>query len=113
MARRLLLMLFLAALPGSCAPPNVRAQAVFIGGSLAFVEEEGGDPHGCWEEAAVIDESGRPAWRFSAEGTGECGPLFPLFYGRAPRGIAGLREAAPAKLQPGHSTSWSATPPDP
>ncbi len=84
----------------SCQPPDIRVHAAFIDGALAFVSARGGDGGNfCWKEAAVVDDSLRPAWRFTAAGTGECRGLLPLFYGRAPDGAD---KPAPARpLEPG------------
>lgn len=99
MLRRLAPLLLVPWL-ASCQPPDIRVHAAFIGGALAFVSAKGGDGGNfCWKDAAVVDDGLRPAWRFTASGTGDCGPLLPLFYGRAP---AGAEPAAPARpLEPG------------
>ena len=91
----------LAFLLGSCSPPAIIAKAVFLGSALAFVSEGGDDDDltYCWSEAAVVDDSGRPAWRFSGEFGGGCGKTFPLFYGEAPNGAE--VEVPAAKLAPG------------
>jgi hypothetical protein len=97
---RSLLLLLLAALLASCQPPEVRVHAAFIGQALAFVSAEGGDGgNSCWKDAAVVDDTLRPAWRFTAEGNGECRALLPLFYGRAPDGAESPAPARP--LEPG------------
>jgi hypothetical protein len=93
--------LLLAPLLGSCQPGDIRVEAAFIGRALAFVAAEGGNGGDgfCWKDATVVDDSLRPAWRFTAPGTGECRSLLPLFYGRPP---AGADAGAPARpLEPG------------
>jgi hypothetical protein len=90
-----------AALLASCQPPEIVVEAAFVGGALAFVAADRGDPGGglCWKEAVVVDDELRPAWRFTAPGTGECGRLLPLFYGRAPAGAD--MATSPRPLEPG------------
>jgi hypothetical protein len=85
---RLLALLLLVPALASCQPPQIVVHAAFIGRALAFVAAEPGEGEGgfCWKEAAVVDDSLRPAWRFTAPGTGECRALLPLFYGRPPAG---------------------------
>jgi hypothetical protein len=98
-ARRLAWLLLLPGL-GSCQPPEIVVRAAFLGGKLAFVAAEGGEGGGlCWKEGAVVDDRLRPAWRFTAPGTGSCGPLLPLFYGDPPEGSANA--GPPRPLEPG------------
>ena len=93
-------LFLLAPLLGSCQPPDVRVHAAFIGRALAFVSAKGGDGGSfCWKDATVVDATLRPAWRFTAPGTGECRALLPLFYGRAPDGAETVAAARP--LEPG------------
>ena len=92
--------LLLAPLLGSCKPPDILVRAAFVEGALAFVSAEGGNGGTlCWSDAAVVDDSLRPAWRFTAPGTGECNGVLPVFYGRAPAGAADDVRARP--LEPG------------
>ena len=97
---RLVRLLPAALLLASCQPPQVLVRAAFLDGALAFVSAKEGDGGNfCWREAAVVDDTLRPAWRFTASGLGECRGLLPLFYGRPP---AGARSPAPARpLEPG------------
>jgi hypothetical protein len=85
---RRFLPLLLAPLLASCQPPGLAVRAEFRGNALAFVaaDPKSSDSTFCWSEATVIDDSLRPVWRFTGPRTGECGGLFPLFYGRAPKG---------------------------
>ena len=100
MLRRLAPLLLLAPLLASCKPPNVLVRAAFIEGALAFVSAEGGDGGNfCWKEAVVVDDTLRPAWQFTAPGTGECRGLLPVYYGRAPDGAVAAAPARP--LEPG------------
>lgn len=88
-----------AALLGSCQSPAVTARAVFIDGRLAFVDAEGEDhPSWCWRGGVVIDDRLQPLWRFERSPSGKCGPLFPLFYGRAPDNGSGTDAV---RLEPG------------
>ena len=97
---RRLAPLLLAPLLASCKPPDVRVHAAFVAGALAFVPAKGGDGGNfCWQEAAVVDDSLRPAWRFTAQGTGECKGILPVFYGRVPDGAVAAAPARP--LEPG------------
>ncbi|HYW14731.1 MAG TPA: hypothetical protein VE891_01065 [Allosphingosinicella sp.] len=93
--------LLLAPLLASCQPPEIAARAVFYGDALAFIAADPGDSDevGCWDAGTVVDDSLRPVWRFSGPGRGECGKLFPLFYGRAPEGAETAIEAT--RLEPG------------
>jgi hypothetical protein len=100
-AARSLGPLLAAILLASCQPSEVAVRAAFVGGALAFVAADRGDPNPalCWREAIVVDDRARPAWRFTAPRTGRCAGLFPLFYGRAP---AGAETAVPAEpIEPG------------
>jgi hypothetical protein len=93
--------LLLAPLLASCQPPDLAVRAEFRGSALAFVAADAGNSGSsfCWSEATIIDDSLRPVWRFTGPGAGECGKLFPLFYGRAPEGS---KTAIPAsRLEPG------------
>jgi hypothetical protein len=89
--------LLLAPLLASCQPPNLTVRAEFRGNALAFVAADGGssDSSFCWGEATVVDDSLRAVWRFTGPRTGECGNLFPLFYGRAPEGSETAVPASP------------------
>lgn len=80
----LLLLAALAPLLGSCQPPTIHAEAVFLDGRLAFVDSEGDRPTGCWLGGVVIDDRAEPVWRFERDGLGECRALLPLRYGEAP-----------------------------
>lgn len=98
---RRFLPLLLAPLLASCQPPNLTVRAEFRGEALVFVSADSGNSgsSSCWGEATIVDDSLRPVWRFTGPRTGECGDLFPLFYGRAPEGS---ETAIPAsRLEPG------------
>lgn len=98
---RRFLPLLLAPLLASCQPPNLTVRAEFRGEALVFVSADSGNSGSsfCWGEATIVDDSLRPVWRFTGPRTGECGDLFPLFYGRAPEGS---ETAIPAsRLEPG------------
>ncbi len=98
---RRLVPLLLAPLLASCQPPDIVVRAAFFGNALAFIPVDSGDSDSlwCWSEAIVIDNSLRPAWQFNGSRTGDCRPLFPLYYGRAPDGAE--TAVAPARLEPG------------
>lgn len=100
-ALRLLGMLPAALLLTSCQPSEIAVRGAFVGGTLAFVAADPGDPNPrlCWREAIVVDDGLRPVWRFTAPRTGRCAGLFPLFYGRAPAGAETAIPAAP--IEPG------------
>ncbi|HEX8513161.1 MAG TPA: hypothetical protein VF688_08640 [Allosphingosinicella sp.] len=97
----LLTPLLLTPLLASCQPPNLTVRAEFRGNALAFVPARSADSDSafCWSEATIVDDSLRPVWRFTGPRTGECGKLFPLFYGRAPQGSETAIQAA--RLEPG------------
>ena len=93
--------LLLAPLLASCQPPELAVRAAFLGNALAFVAADPGESDSafCCSEGIVVDDRLRPVWRFTGPRTGECGRLFPLFYGRAPDGA---ETAIPAsRLEPG------------
>lgn len=98
---RRLAPLLLAPLLASCQPPEIVVRAGFVGTALAFVAADSGDPGSnlCWSDGTVVDDALRPVWRFAGPRTGECGRLFPLFYGRAPGGAETVTPASP--LEPG------------
>lgn len=98
---RRLAPLLLAPLLASCQPPEILVHAAFLHGALAFVaaDRDEGDIALCWREGVVVDSSLRPAWRFTAPGTGECRGLLPLFYGKPPASASNA--APPRRLQPG------------
>lgn len=75
--------------------------AIFIGGRLAFVaaDQDQADSRFCWKDAVVVDDRLQPAWQFTAPGTGECGRILPLSYGRAPAGATTTVRAR--RLEPG------------
>lgn len=100
MYRRLLPFL-LAPLLASCQPTDLAVRAEFRGHALVFVSADGGDPDSsfCWSEATIVDDSLRAVWRFTGPRTGECGKLFPLFYGRPPEGSKTAVQAS--RLEPG------------
>jgi len=100
-ALRFLGPLLAAPLLASCQPSEIAVRAAFVGGALAFVAADPGDPNPrlCWREAIVVDDRLRPVWRFTAPRTGRCAGLFPLFYGRAPAGAEAASPAAP--IEPG------------
>ncbi|HEX8061900.1 MAG TPA: hypothetical protein VF535_01660 [Allosphingosinicella sp.] len=93
--------LLLAPLIASCQPPGIAVHAVFLGNALAFVAADSSysDSTFCWGEATVVDDRLRPVWRFNGARSGECGKLFPLFYGRAPAGAE--TAIAASALEPG------------
>lgn len=93
--------LLLAPLIASCQPPNLAVRAVFLDNALAFIAADPGnsDSTFCWSEGTVVDDSLRAVWRFTGPRTGECGKLFPLYYGRAPKGAEMAIPALP--LEPG------------
>lgn len=93
--------LILAPLIASCQPPDYAVRAVFLGNALAFVAADPGEAGatGCWREGIVVDDSLRPAWRFTGPGTGQCRSLFPIVYGRAPEGAKSAMD--PVRLEPG------------
>ncbi|MGA9580802.1 MAG: hypothetical protein WBR13_02400 [Allosphingosinicella sp.] len=93
--------LLLAPLLVSCQPPEIVVRAGFVGKALAFVAADSGDSGSslCWSEGTVVDDALRPVWRFAGPRTGQCGGLFPIFYGRAPRGAETVTAASP--LEPG------------
>jgi hypothetical protein len=98
---RRLAPLLLAPVLASCQPPDLAVRAEFLGNALAFVAADPGnsDSSFCWSEGTVIDDSLRVVWRFTGPRTGECGTLFPLYYGQAPKGS---ETAIPAsRLEPG------------
>jgi hypothetical protein len=104
MVRRLAFLhlapLLAAPLLASCQPPEYRVRAAFVGNALAFVADPGeADAVGCWRQGTVVDDRLRPVWSFSGPGTGECGKLFPLFYGRPPAGTE--TAVRPSRLEPG------------
>lgn len=101
MSLRRFATLLLAPLLASCQPPDFLVRAAFIGKALAFVAADPGDSDAafCWSEGIVVDDSLRPVWRFTGPRTGECGRLFPLFYGRAPEGAE--TAIAASRLEPG------------
>ena len=63
-----LLLPFAALLLASCQPPHILVRAAFVGGRLAFVAADPGEGESgfCWKDAAVVDDSARAAWRFTA-----------------------------------------------
>lgn len=85
----------------ACAPPEIEVHAVFIAGRLAFVaaDQDQADSRLCWKDAAVVDDRLQTVWEFTAPGTGECGRILPLHYGRAPAGAT--TTAGPGRLEPG------------
>jgi hypothetical protein len=91
--------LLMAPLLASCQPSELAVRAAFIGNALAFVAADPGDSGAalCWREGIVVDDGLKPVWRFTGPRTGECGELFPLFYGRAPGGAETAVPAAPLK----------------
>jgi hypothetical protein len=93
--------LLLAPLLASCQPPNLAVRAEFRDNALVFVAADPGnsDSTFCWSEATIVDDSLRPVWRFTGPRTGDCGKLFPLYYGRAPEGSETAIPASP--LEPG------------
>ena len=98
---RIFAPLLLAPLVASCQPPEFEVRAAFIGNALAFVAADSGDSDAaaCWREGTVVDDSLRPVWKFAGPRVGECGALFPLFYGRAPEGAETVTRPMP--LEPG------------
>jgi hypothetical protein len=98
---RRLAPLLLAPLLASCQPPGITVHAAFFGNALAFVAVDPGDSSSvfCWSGGTVIDDRLRPVWQFTGPRTGECGKLFPLYYGQAPEGAVTAVPASP--LEPG------------